>query len=59
VDLDEQTIFSLPPRYRGHEAELANAYSFAGTRPIGLHKAWSELREMFGGRAVRHAPLAA
>jgi hypothetical protein len=28
-------------------------------RAIGLHKAWSELREMLGGRAIKRAPLAA
>jgi hypothetical protein len=31
----------------------------AGVREIGLSKAWSELREMIGGRAVKRAPLAA
>jgi hypothetical protein len=48
-----KTLFLLPPRYRGHEEALARAYLLAGVKPAGLHKAWSELREMFGGRAVK------
>jgi hypothetical protein len=59
VDEADQTVFSLPPRYRGHEEKLAAVYAMAGPRPIGLHKAWSELREMLGGRAIKQAPLAA
>jgi hypothetical protein len=59
VDEEDQTVFSLPPRYRSHEEKLATAYSFSGVRPIGFRKAWSQLREMLGGRAVRQAPLAA
>lgn len=59
VDEEDQTVFSLPPRYRGHEAQLAAACAMGGPRPIGLHKAWSQLREMLGGRAVKQAPLAA
>jgi hypothetical protein len=59
VDEEDRTLFSLPPRYRGHEDALATAYGMGEVRPIGLHKAWSELREMVGGRAVKRAPLAA
>lgn len=59
VGHEDRTEFSLPPRYRGHEEQLARVYGIAGVRPIGLHKAWSELREMLGGRAVKQAPLAA
>jgi hypothetical protein len=59
VDEEDQTVFSLPPRYRGHEDELATIYAMGEVRPIGLHKTWSELREMLGGRAVKRAPLAA
>ena len=59
VDEIDQTVFSLPPRYRGHEDQLTTIYSMAGVRAIGLSKAWSELREMIGGRAVKRAPLAA
>ena len=59
VDEADQTVFSLPPRYRGHEEKLASVYGMSGPRPIGLHKTWNELREMLGGRAIKQAPLAA
>jgi hypothetical protein len=48
------TFFLLPPRYRGHEEELAAVAKFAGgVREAGLRKAWSALRELFGGSAAR------
>lgn len=54
------TLFSLPPRYRGHEETVARAYLMGGgVKPAGLRKAWSVLREMLGGRAVRPVPGAA
>ena len=53
IDADDRTVFTLPPRYRGHEESLARLCGLAGVRAIGLHKAWSELREMLGGRAVK------
>ncbi len=54
------TLFSLPPRYRGHEAIVARAYLLGGgVQPAGLNKAWSELREMVGGRAIKDPPLTA
>lgn len=53
IDADDRTVFTLPPRYRGHEESLARLCAFAGVRPIGLHKAWSQLREMLGGKAVK------
>ena len=59
VDEADQTVFSLPPRYRGHEEKLAAVYAMSGPRPIGLHRTWNELREMLGGRAIKQAPLAA
>lgn len=60
LDGEEREIFSLPPRYRGHEAEVARAYQFGGgVRPAGLRKAWGALREMVGGRALKKEPLAA
>lgn len=50
---DGATLFSLPPRYHGHEATLARAYQLGGgVRPAGLRKAWGALREMLGGRAL-------
>jgi hypothetical protein len=59
VDEEDQTVFSLPPRYRDHEEELVRIYGMAGVREIGLRKAWGQLREMLGGREIRRAPLAA
>ncbi len=53
------TLFSLPPRYRGHEDIVARAYLLGGgVQPAGLNKAWGALREMLGGRAVKKEPLA-
>jgi hypothetical protein len=48
------TFFLLPPRYRGHEDELVRAYRFAGgVREAGLRKAWSAMKELFGGSAAK------
>lgn len=48
------TLFLLPPRYRGHEEELVRAYRFAGgVREAGLRKAWSAMKELFGGAAAK------
>lgn len=49
VDAQERTLFSLPPRYRGHEEALARTYAMSGVKPAGLRKAWSALRGMLGG----------
>jgi hypothetical protein len=59
IDREDQTVFTLSPCYRGHEEPLARIYGLSGVRPIGLHKAWGQLRELFGGRALKPAPLAA
>lgn len=59
VDAEDRTVFTLPPRYRGHEQTLQRAYALADVRPIGFRKAWGELRELFGGRALKQEPLAA
>jgi hypothetical protein len=57
---DGRTLFSLPPRYRGHEETVVRAYLMGlGVRPAGLRKAWSALREMLGGRAMKEASAAA
>jgi hypothetical protein len=57
---DGHTLFSLPPRYRGHESVVARAYLMGGgVRPAGLRKAWSALPDLLGGRAIKKAPLAA
>ncbi len=54
VDDGERTLFSLPPRYRGHEATVARAYLMAGgVKPAGLRKAWGALRELLGGGGRR------
>jgi hypothetical protein len=53
VSDDGRTLFTLPPRFRGHEAALARVYALAGgVKPAGLRKAWSALRELLGGRAA-------
>lgn len=49
----DETYFLLPPRYRGHEEELVKAYGWGGVHPAGLRKAWSVLRELFGGSAAK------
>lgn len=46
-----KTIFLLPPRYRGHEAELVSIYKLPGVRDVTLRAAWLWLRNAFGRRA--------
>ncbi len=58
MDAQERTLFTLPPRYRGHEEKLVRVYALGGVKPAGLRKAWSSLREMFGHRVKNQAPLA-
>ncbi len=56
----DQTLFTLPPRYDGHEATMVRAYRLGGgVRDAGLRKAWSDLREMLGGRAMKEEPVSA
>lgn len=46
-----RTLLLLPPRYLGHEETFNRAYQLAGTRDIGLRRAWAWLREaLFGKR---------
>lgn len=53
IRTETDTSFILPPRYRGHEQALVEAYQLEhGVRPAGLLKAWSSLRELFGGAAA-------
>jgi hypothetical protein len=52
------SLFTLPPRYRGHEEALARAYRMSGVRDAGLRKAWSALKELLGGRAKPAAAAA-
>lgn len=57
LDGASATLFFLPPRYRGHEEELASAMGFNGVREAGLRKAWGWIRESMG--FGRKAPMAA
>jgi hypothetical protein len=51
---EDDTLFLLPPRYRGHEESLVATYELGGgVRPAGLRKAWSVMRELFGGKAAQ------
>jgi hypothetical protein len=51
---DRDTLFLLPPRYHGHEEVVARAYQLGGgVRDAGLRKAWSVLKELFGGSAAQ------
>lgn len=50
---EHNTFFILPSRYRGHEDELSKIYSMGGVKPAGLRKAWSVLRELFGGSVAK------
>ena len=48
------TLFLLPPRYRGHEETVARAYLMGGgVRDAGLRKAWSVVKELFGGTGAK------
>ena len=47
---ETRTILLLPPRYRGHEAEIARIYGLAGTREVGLRAMWTWLMGIFGFR---------
>lgn len=50
----DRTSFVLPPRYRGHEEAVVHIYRFeGGVQDAGLLKAWSTLRELFGGSAAK------
>ena len=47
-----KTVILLPPRYRGHEEEIAKIYDFAGVRDVGLRAAWAWMKSLFGGRTA-------
>lgn len=50
----DSTLLILPPRYRGHEDEVARIYQVeGGVQEAGLLKAWSVLRELFGGGSTQ------
>ena len=51
---EHDTLFLLPPRYHGHEDIVARAYQLGGgVRDAGLRKAWSVVKELFGGAAAQ------
>jgi len=43
-----KTVILLPPRYRGHEEEIAKIYQFAGVRDVGIRAAWAWFKSLFG-----------
>jgi len=47
-----KTMILLPPRYIGHEEEVAKIYNFAGTRDVGLRAAWAWFKNLFGGKTA-------
>jgi len=53
VSGEDATFFILPPRYRGHEEALSQAYGMAGVNLAGLRKAWGAMKELFGGSAAK------
>ena len=56
---EEKTMLVLPPRYRTHEAAIAEAYALMGVRDVGLLKGfkaiWNWLKGLFGLRVVSAA----
>jgi hypothetical protein len=55
-DGGETTLFLLPPRYRGHEADLAHACEMRGVIDVGLRRAWVWLKETLGFKSRKAAP---
>ena len=47
-----KTVILLPPRYLGHEEEVAKIYNLAGTRDVGLRAAWAWFKSLFSGKAA-------
>lgn len=47
---NEREAFTLPPRYRDHEEELARLYQLGAVQDVGLRKAWSWLKEGVRGK---------
>lgn len=45
-----KTVMLLPPRYRGHEEEMAKIYHLAGTRDVGIRVVWAWIKSLFGGK---------
>jgi len=49
---DTRSLCLLPPRYRGHETELAKIYGLAGTREVGLRAEVRREQERLAGQGV-------
>jgi hypothetical protein len=45
-----RTTMLLPPRFRGHEAEVVKVYGLIDVRPIGLSAAMKWLKEFFASK---------
>jgi hypothetical protein len=43
------SVILLPPRYLGHEEQVAKIYNLAGTRDVGLRAAWAWFKSLFTG----------
>ncbi|HLP76477.1 MAG TPA: hypothetical protein VK327_06100 [Candidatus Paceibacterota bacterium] len=53
VEGDEaKTIMLLPPRYLGHEDQVAKIHGLAGVRDVGILAAWAWFKGMFGGKSL-------
>lgn len=63
TDAPQRTLFLLPPRYRGHETELANVLKLEGVCDIGLRKGfkaiWRWCAGIFGVRPKTSTPATA
>jgi len=57
-DGGETTLFLLPPRYLGHEADLAHACNIRDVINVGLRRAWAWLKETLGFKARSGASAA-
>jgi len=57
---EEKTMLLLPPRYKGHESDLAHAYNITDIRDVGLLKGfkaiWNWMKNLCG---FRTKPVAA
>ncbi len=49
-------VVLLPPRYRGHETELARAYQLAGVREVGIRVMYRWFRQALGLEMAVPAP---
>jgi hypothetical protein len=47
-----KTVILLPPRYLGHEEEVAKIYNLAGTRDVGIRAAWAWFKSLFTGKTA-------